>query len=115
MKTHAKCRVHSYRSSASSADDSITKFQPFFDRVIIERQAPVIPPDKALGNVLKGRVVACGPGYRTEEGKTVPIQVRVGDRVLLREIAGSSKVVFEDNNTKEFYVYRESDIIGKFE
>jgi chaperonin GroES len=86
--------------------------------VIIERLAPetktkggIMIPEKAQGKVLEGTVIAHGPGYRTEEGKTVPISLKVGDRVLLPEYGGS-KVVFED---KEFHIFRESDIIGKFE
>ena len=52
-------------------------------------------PEKAQGKVLEGTVVATGPGYRTDEGKTIPMQLKVGDRVLLPEYGGS-KVAFED-------------------
>lgn len=69
-------------------------------------------PEKAQGKVLEGVVVAAGPGYRTEDGKTIPMQVKVGDKVLLPEYGGS-KVAFD--KTKEHYVFRESDIIGKFD
>lgn len=67
-------------------------------------------PEKAQGKVLEAVVVASGPGFRTEDGKTIPTQVKNGDRVLLPEYGGS-KVIIEE---KEYHVFRESDIIGIF-
>ncbi|KAL3094789.1 hypothetical protein niasHS_006084 [Heterodera schachtii] len=97
---------------------SATSFRPFFDRVLIERFLPeqktkggIMIPEKAQGKVLEGTVVAIGPGYRNDEGKTIPMQLQIGDRVLLPEYGGA-KIVMED---KEYHVFRESDIIGKFE
>jgi chaperonin GroES len=52
-------------------------------------------PEKAQGKVLEGTVVAVGPGQRTEEGTTIPMQLKVGERVLLPEYGGT-KVVFDD-------------------
>uniref|UniRef100_A0A915EAI2 10 kDa heat shock protein, mitochondrial n=1 Tax=Ditylenchus dipsaci TaxID=166011 RepID=A0A915EAI2_9BILA len=100
-----------------SAVDSFKTFRPFFDRVVIERLAPelktkggIMIPEKAQGKVLEGTVVAVGPGRCTEEGKTIPSQVKPGDRVLLPEYGGSKVVIDE----KEFHIFRESDLIGKF-
>lgn len=97
---------------------AIKNFRPFFDRVVVERLAAetktkggIMIPEKAQGKVLEGTVVAVGPGYRNDEGKTFPIQLKEGDHVLLPEYGGS-KVVFED---KEYHIFRESDIIGKFD
>ncbi|KAI3414099.1 10 kda heat shock protein [Globodera pallida] len=94
------------------------KFRPFFDRVLIERFLPeqktkggIMIPEKAQGKVLEGTVVAVGPGFRNDDGKTIPMQLNVGDRVLLPEYGGS-KLAFED---KEYHIFRESDIIGKFD
>lgn len=70
----------------------------------------IVVPEKAQGKVLEAVVVAAGPGFRTENGNTISAQVKVGDRVLLPEYGGS-KIVIED---KEYHVFRESDIIGKF-
>ena len=68
-------------------------------------------PEKATGKVLEGRVVAVGPGYRTESGQTVPMALKAGDKVLLPEYGGN-KVVLED---KEYHIFRETDIIGVFD
>jgi len=68
-------------------------------------------PEKAQGKVLEGTIVSVGPGYRTEDGKTLPMQLNVGDRVLLPEYGGN-KVILDD---KEYHIFRESDIMGKFE
>ncbi|CAK5007262.1 unnamed protein product [Meloidogyne enterolobii] len=93
-------------------------FKPFFDRILVERLAPetktkggIMIPEKAQGKVLEGTIVSVGPGYRTEDGKTLPMQLNVGDRVLLPEYGGN-KVILDD---KEYHIFRESDIMGKFE
>lgn len=65
-------------------------------------------PEKAVGKVLEGTVVAVGPGFRAENGQTVPNQLKKGDRVLLPEYGGS-KVVLDE---KEYHIFRETDIIG---
>ncbi|KAH7700392.1 chaperonin [Aphelenchoides avenae] len=100
-----------------AAADVLKNFSPFFDRVLVERLAPevktkggIMIPEKAQGKVLEGTVVAAGPGARAEDGKTIPIQLKAGDRVLLPEYGGQ-KVVIEE---KEFHIFREGDIIGKF-
>lgn len=67
-------------------------------------------PEKSQGKVLDAIVVATGPGYRTEDGKIIPPQVKNGDHVLLPEYGGSKVLI----NDKEYHVFRESDIIGKF-
>jgi len=61
--------------------------------------------------VLEGTVIAAGPGGRNDDGKTVPITVKVGDRVLLPEYGGTKITIDE----KEFYVYREHDILGRWD
>ena len=88
-----------------------------FDRVLVEKFLPetktkggIMIPEKAAGTVLEATVVAVGPGARTEEGKTIPMSVQVGDRVVLPEYGGS-KLILDD---KEFFLYREMDINGKF-
>ncbi|OQV19191.1 putative 10 kDa heat shock protein, mitochondrial [Hypsibius exemplaris] len=102
---------------ASAASRSVTKFKPLFDRVLVERFAAelktksgIMLPEKAVGKVLDARVVAVGPGARTEEGKSIPVSVKTGDRVLLPEYGGT-KVEFEE---KEYFLFRDTDILGRF-
>uniref|UniRef100_A0A1B6CL78 10 kDa heat shock protein, mitochondrial n=1 Tax=Clastoptera arizonana TaxID=38151 RepID=A0A1B6CL78_9HEMI len=92
---------------------------PLFDRVLILKAEPVTKtkggifiPEKSQGKVLQGTVVAVGPGIRNDKGDLVPLQVQVGDKVLLPEYGGT-KVELEEN--KEFHLFRESDILAKLE
>ncbi|CAD5219051.1 unnamed protein product [Bursaphelenchus xylophilus] len=96
----------------------LSGLKPLFDRVIIERALPetktkggIMIPEKATGKVLEGTVVAAGPGYRAENGQTVPNSLKAGDKVLLPEYGGS-KITLEN---QEYYIYREQDIVAKIE
>jgi len=100
------------------AAESLRNFTPLFDRVLVEKFTPetktkggIMIPEKAQGKVLEGTVIAAGPGGRNDDGKTVPITVKVGDRVLLPEYGGTKITIDE----KEFYVYREHDILGRWD
>ena len=59
----------------------------------------------------EGEVVAIGPGAQTKEGKTLPMSVSVGDRVLLPEYGGHTVKVGDE----ELFLYRDEDILGKFQ
>jgi chaperonin GroES len=65
------------------------KFRPLHDRVIVERIDPdaksaggIIIPDTAQEKPSQGEIIAVGPGGRDESGKLIPIDLKVGDRVL---------------------------------
>lgn len=62
--------------------------------------------------VCRGTVVAVGPGSRNANGDFVPMQVKVGDSVLLPEYGGT-KVELEEN--KEYAIFKESDLLAKLE
>ncbi|KAI0208683.1 10 kDa heat shock protein, mitochondrial [Lamellibrachia satsuma] len=94
------------------------KFIPLFDRVLVQRFAAetktkggVLIPEKAQSKVQSGTVIAVGPGFRTDEGKVVPNDVKVGDQVLLPEFGGT-KIVLED---QDYFLFREGDFLGKFQ
>ncbi|TPP61449.1 Heat shock protein mitochondrial [Fasciola gigantica] len=94
------------------------KFLPLFDRVLVQRfeaekvtKGGIMIPEKAKGKVLEATVIAHGPGYKNEKGEITPMCVTVGDKVFLPEYGGT-KVVLED---KEYFLFRESDILAKFE
>ena len=66
------------------------KFKPLHDRVLIEvldssekTAGGIIIPDSAQEKPQEGKVVAVGGGSKTEDGKIVPMDVKVGDKVLL--------------------------------
>ncbi|XP_054270167.1 10 kDa heat shock protein, mitochondrial isoform X2 [Macrosteles quadrilineatus] len=95
------------------------KLIPLFDRVLIQRaeaitktKGGIVLPDKAVGKVLHGTVIAVGPGARNQKGDIVPPTIKVGDRVLLPEYGGT-KVELEES--QEYHLFRESDILAKLE
>ena len=91
------------------------KFRPLHDRVVIKRIEPeekttggIIIPDTAKEKPQEGEVIAVGPGGRDESGKLIPIDVKVGDRVLFGKWSGTEvKLEGED-----LLIMKESDIMG---
>jgi chaperonin GroES len=71
------------------------KFRPLHDRVVIERidaeaktAGGVIIPDTAKEKPQQGKVIAVGPGGRDEGGRRIPIDVKVGERILFGKWSG---------------------------
>jgi chaperonin GroES len=94
------------------------KFRPLHDRVVIERigadaksTGGIIIPDTAQEKPSQGEVVAVGPGGRDEAGKLIPIDIKVGDRVLFGKWSGT-EVKLDD---RELLIMKESDIMGVFQ
>ena len=91
------------------------KFRPLQDRVLIRRieeeektKGGIIIPDTAKEKPQEGEVVGVGPGARDEAGKLVPLDLKVGDRVLFGKWSGTEiKIDGED-----LVVMKESDIMG---
>jgi chaperonin GroES len=91
------------------------KFRPLHDRVVIERIEPdaktaggIIIPDTAMEKPQQGRVVGVGPGGRDESGKLIPIDLRVGDRVLFGKWSGTEVKI----DGVELLIMKESDVVG---
>jgi chaperonin GroES len=91
------------------------KFRPLHDRVLVESleseektAGGIIIPDTAKEKPQEGKVIAVGPGAKTEEGKIVPMDVKVGDRVLFGKWSGTEVKV----DGKEYSIMKESDIMG---
>ena len=94
------------------------KFRPLHDRVVVKRieaeaksAGGIIIPDTAKEKPSQGEILAIGPGGRDEAGKLVPIDLRVGDRVLFGKWSGS-EVKIDD---VEVLIMKESDIMGVLE
>lgn len=88
--------------------------KPLADRVVVaplesteEKVGSIYIPDTAKEKPQEGEVVAVGPG-RTEDGKVVPMAVKVGDRVLYGKYAGTE--IKKDG--KDYLIVRESDILA---
>jgi chaperonin GroES len=92
-----------------------TKFRPLHDRVVVKRtdaeektKGGIIIPDNAKEKPSQGEVVAVGPGGRDEAGKLIPIDIKVGDKVLFGKWSGTEiKLDGED-----VLIMKESDIMG---
>ena len=94
------------------------KFRPLHDRIVVKRvdaeektAGGIIIPDTAKEKPSQGEVIAVGPGGRDEAGKLIPIDVKVGDRVLFGKYSGQTVKVKGD----ELLVMREEDIMGVIE
>jgi chaperonin GroES len=68
-------------------------------------------PDQQGKKENEGEVVAVGPGFRTEDGKCLPMDVAIGDTILLPEYGGSMVKIGDE----ELYLFRNNDILGKYE
>ena len=91
------------------------KFRPLHDRVLIkvldceEKTAGgIIIPDTAKEKPQEGKVVAIGSGGRTEDGKIIPMDVKIGDIVLFGKWSGTEVKI----DGKEYSIMKESDIMG---
>ena len=91
------------------------KVKPLHDRVLVKRVDPeekvkggIIIPDTAKEKPLEGKVVAIGAGRLDEDGKRVPLEVKVGDKVLIGKYAGTEIKIDEI----EHVIVREEEILG---
>ncbi len=89
--------------------------RPLHDRVVVKRieesetmQGGLYIPDSAKEKPQQGEVVAVGNGKRTDEGKALPMDVKVGDRILFGKYSGSD--IKLDGN--EYLIMREEEILG---
>jgi chaperonin GroES len=91
------------------------KFRPLHDRVVVKRidaeektRGGIIIPDSAKEKPSQGEITAVGPGGRDESGKLIPIDLKVGDRVLFGKWSGTEVKL----DGEELLIMKESDIMG---
>jgi len=94
------------------------KFRPLHDRVVVRRveseertSGGIIIPDTAKEKPQEGEVIAVGPGGRDETGKLLPIDLRVGDRILFGKWSGTEVKI----DGEELLIMKESDVMGVIE
>ena len=94
------------------------KFRPLHDRVVVTRidaedktAGGIIIPDTAKEKPSEGVVISVGPGGRDEAGKIIPIDIKVGDRVLFGKWSGTEVKI----EGVEYLIMKESDIMGVIE
>jgi chaperonin GroES len=92
-----------------------TRLRPLHDRVLIkrldeqdEKHGSIIIPDSAKEKPQEGKVIAAGTGRLTEDGKTLPLVVKAGDRILFGKYSGSEVKI----DGEELLIMKEDDILG---
>lgn len=90
--------------------------KPLGDRVLIEMESEektingiIIPDTVKMGDNKIGKVVSVGSGIYTSDGVKIPMEVEVGDSVMLP--GGSLNVSTIKLNNKEYYLCREMDLL----
>ena len=93
-------------------------FVPLHDRVLVRRVEPqaktgggIIIPDNAQEKPQEGEIVAVGAGGRDDAGKLIPIDVKVGERVLFGKWSGTEVKI----DGEDILIMKESDIMGILE
>jgi len=89
------------------------------DRIVVKRldndaektAGGLFIPDSAKEKPQEGEVVAAGQGKRNDEGKLIPLDVKVGDRILFGKYSGSD--IKMDGN--EYLIMREDEVLGVIE
>jgi chaperonin GroES len=91
------------------------KVQPLHDRILVRRveekeqkRGEIIIPDTAKEKPMEGKVIAVGTGRIEKDGTRIPLEIKVGDRVLFGRYAGT-EVKIED---KEHIILREEEVLG---
>jgi chaperonin GroES len=92
------------------------KLQPLADRLVVKptqkeemTKGGIYLPDTAKEKPQEGEIVAVGPGRMTDDGKRIPMDLKVGDRVIYSKYGGS-EIKIDD---VDMIILRESDILAK--
>jgi chaperonin GroES len=92
-----------------------TTFTPLHDRILLRRveegetiRGGIIIPDSAKEKPQEGEVIAVGKGKSNDEGKTFPLDVQAGDRVLFGKYSGTEIKI----DGEEFLIMREEEVLG---
>ena len=92
------------------------KITPLSDHILIEalkqeektKSGILLPESVEKEKPEQGKVIAVGPGKKTEDGKVIPLEVKAGDVVLFKKY-GPDEIKIED---KEYLIASEEDILA---
>ena len=97
------------------ATQAATKIQPLADRIVVkaleeteQMRGGLYIPDTAKEKPQQGEVVAAGPGKFNDDGKRVPLEVAVGNRILYGKYSGTEVNV----DGEEYLILRETDVLA---
>ena len=90
-------------------------FRPLHDRVVVKRideeektAGGIIIPDTAKEKPMQGKIVAVGPGKRSDSGELSPLDVKAGDTVIFGKWSGTEVTI----DCQDLLIMNESDIMG---
>ena len=91
------------------------KIQPLGDRVLVKpveaketKRGGIIIPDTVKEKPQEGKIVAAGKGKVTEDGKTLPMEVKPGDRILYGKYSGNELKIDDE----DYLIIHQDDILG---
>lgn len=94
------------------------KLRPLGDRVLVKateqkevKKGGIIIPDTAKEKPQEGQVIAVGKGKVSNEGKLIPVDVKVGDKILFGKYSGN-EVKLDD---QDYLIMEAGDILGVVE
>ncbi|HWQ28762.1 MAG TPA: co-chaperone GroES [Dehalococcoidia bacterium] len=103
---------------AKAATATATKLIPLHDRIVIKPivqeevlASGIVIPDTAKEKPQQGEVIAVGPGRLDDNGKRIPMDVKVGDRILYAKYSGQEVKI----DGEEYIVLSEKDVLCKLE
>jgi chaperonin GroES len=93
----------------------MAKFSPLHDRILVRRveeasttRGGIIIPDSAKDKPQEGEVISTGKGRTNDEGKTFPLAVKEGDRILFGKYSGTEIKI----DGEEFIIMKEEEVLG---
>ncbi|MFQ5797480.1 MAG: co-chaperone GroES [Bacteroidota bacterium] len=91
------------------------KIRPLADRIVIrpaqaeeKTKGGIIVPDTARDKPVRGEITAAGPGKTSEDGKRIPLELKVGDKVLYGKYSGTEVTI----DGEDLLIMRESDVFA---
>ena len=94
------------------------KIRPLYDRIVVKRieeqetvRGGIIIPDSAKEKPQEGEVVAVGNGKRLENGTLVPLDVKVGDRILFGKYSGQELKL----DGQDYFIMKEDEVLAVIE
>lgn len=91
------------------------KIKPLGDRIVVKpmeaeekTKGGIILPDTVQEKPVEGTIVAAGPGRKSDDGKIVEMEVKVGEKILYGKYSGTEVTIDGD----EYLIMRESDIFA---
>lgn len=92
--------------------------RPLSDRILVERvdeddktKGGIIIPDTAKEKPAEGKIVATGNGRMGEDGKLLPMDVKIGDRILFSKYGGTDVKI----DGIDYLILRQDDVLGIIE